>query len=206
MAINALEFDEIAREVFAPIYPVIAAQIIDRTGITSGCCLDIGCGGGYLGLALARISTMEMILFDESADMLDLAKGYIHESGLKARAKTLQGDVHSIPLPDNSVNLAISRGSMFFWEDQVQAFREIYRVLAPGGMTCIGGGFGNQELLKKVEKEMLKRDPQWGKKRQQRVGKDKVADYKAKLEQADISRFEIQQDEAGLWIMISKTA
>ncbi|MGS0765022.1 class I SAM-dependent methyltransferase [Syntrophomonas curvata] len=206
MEINAVEFDKIAREVFAPIYPVIAEQIIARTGIKSGCCLDIGCGGGYLGLALARITELEMILFDESPEMLDLARGYIHDSGLEARVKTLQGDVHAIPLADGSVNLTISRGSLFFWEDQARAFREIYRVLAPGGMTCIGGGFGNKELLKQVEKEMLLRDPDWNNLRQQRVGKSKAADYKAKLEQAGINDFEINQDETGLWIMIRRSA
>jgi ubiquinone/menaquinone biosynthesis C-methylase UbiE len=206
MEINAVEFDQIAREVFAPVYPVIAEQIISRTGINSGCCLDIGCGGGYLGLALTRITELEMILFDESAEMLDLAQGYICECGLESRVKTLQGDVHSIPLADGSVNLVISRGSLFFWEDQAQAFREIYRVLAPGGMTCIGGGFGNKQLLQKIEKEMLLRDPDWNKQRQQRVGQQKVADYQEKLEQAGISDYEIKQDESGLWIVIRRSA
>lgn len=205
MEINVAEFDKIAREVFAPIYPVIAEQIITRTGITSGCCLDIGCGGGYLGLALARITEMEMILFDESAEMLNLAQEYIRADGLESRVKTLHGDVHAIPLADGTVNLAISRGSLFFWEDQAQAFREIYRVLAPGGMTCIGGGFGSKELLKKVEREMLLRDPDWNKLRQQRVGKNKVADYQEKLEQAGISDYKIHQDETGLWIVIRRT-
>ncbi len=81
MEINVVEFDKIAREVFAPIYPVIAEQIIARTGINKGCCLDIGCGGGYLGLALAQITELEMVLFDELAEMLDLAQGYIHDRG-----------------------------------------------------------------------------------------------------------------------------
>lgn len=49
MKMDPHEFDRIARGVFAPVYPVIAAQILDRTGIRKGVCLDIGCGGGYLG-------------------------------------------------------------------------------------------------------------------------------------------------------------
>jgi hypothetical protein len=47
---DALKFDRIARDVFAPVYPAIAEQIIVRTGVVRGVCLDIGCGGGYLGL------------------------------------------------------------------------------------------------------------------------------------------------------------
>lgn len=206
MEINAVEFDRMAREVFAPVYPVLAEQIISRLGINRGSCLDIGCGGGYLGLALARISDLETILFDESQDMLDLAQGYISQSGLENRVKTLLGDVHNIPLADESINLVVSRGSMFFWEDRVQAFREIYRVLAAGGASMIGGGFGNTELLREIEVKMLKKDPEWKEKRQQRIGQSKVEEYRQELEQAGISSFEIQQDEAGLWIIISKDA
>ena len=206
MEINALEFDRMAREVFAPVYPVLAEQIINRTGISQGCSLDIGCGGGYLGLALARISEFETILFDESQDMLNLAQGYISQSGLESRAKTLLGDVHAMSLADESINLVVSRGSMFFWENRVQAFREIYRVLAIGGAAMIGGGFGNAELLREIEIKMLKKDPEWKEKRQQRIGQSKVEEYRQELEQAGISSFEITRDEAGLWITISKTA
>ena len=206
MEINALEFDRMAREVFAPVYPVLAEQIINRTGISQGYCLDIGCGGEYLGLALARISEFETILFDESQDMLNLAQGYISQSGLESRAKTLLGDVHAMSLADESINLVVSRGSMFFWENRVQAFREIYRVLAVGGMAMIGGGFGNVELLREIEKKMLEKDPEWKEKRRQRIGKAKIEVYREELEQAGISSFEIIQDEAGLWIVIRKTA
>jgi ubiquinone/menaquinone biosynthesis C-methylase UbiE len=204
--INALEFDRLAREVFAPVYPVLAEQIISRTGITRGGCLDIGCGGGYLGLALAQITDLETILFDESQDMLNLAQGYISQNGLDSRVKTLLGDVHDMPLEDESVNLVVSRGSMFFWENRVQAFREVYRVLAVGGAGMIGGGFGNAELLREIEIKMLKKDPEWKEKRQQRIGQTKVEEYRKELEQAGISSFEITRDEAGLWITISKTA
>ena len=52
---KALEFDEIAERIFAPIYPVLAAQIMAETGIKRGNCLDIGCGGGLLGLHVALL-------------------------------------------------------------------------------------------------------------------------------------------------------
>lgn len=206
MAINAKEFDKIAREVFAPIYPVLAEQIINHTGISQGLCLDIGCGSGYLGLALARVSQLEVVLFDESSDMLELAESYIHESALGSRVKTLIGDVHGIPLDSETIQLAVSRGSMFFWNDRVQAFREIYRVLAVGGAAMIGGGFGNADLLREVEAKMLERDPEWKEKRRQRIGQSKVQDYREELERAGIPSFEILQDESGLWVVMRRIA
>ena len=47
-----------------------------------------------------------------------------------------------MPFADKSFELVVSRGSFPFWEDKVGGFREVYRVLKPGGIGFIGGGFG----------------------------------------------------------------
>jgi ubiquinone/menaquinone biosynthesis C-methylase UbiE len=36
----------------------------------------------------------------------------------------------------------VSKGTLPFLRDQVQAIREVYRVLKPGGVAFLGGGFG----------------------------------------------------------------
>ena len=46
------EFDDIAEQVFYPIYDVIAQDLLEETGIVSGSMLDVGCGGGHLGFAV----------------------------------------------------------------------------------------------------------------------------------------------------------
>jgi ubiquinone/menaquinone biosynthesis C-methylase UbiE len=51
----------------------------------------------------------------------------------------------------------MSRGSVFFWEDHCKAFQEIYRVLKPGGVAIIGGGFGSNELKDQIAAEMEKK-------------------------------------------------
>jgi len=52
MQIDANKFDTIARGPFAPMYTLLASQILARSAITSGVCLDLGSGGGYLGWPL----------------------------------------------------------------------------------------------------------------------------------------------------------
>ena len=133
MKIDAQQFDTIARTVFAPVYPLIAKQIMHHTGITSGTCLEIGCGPGYLGAALAGKTDLYLLFLDQSAAMLELCERTIDENDLRGRAGLLPGDVGSLALPDGSVDLIISRGSIFFWEDLPRAFGEIHRVLKPGG-------------------------------------------------------------------------
>ena len=61
---RADQMDRTALTVFAPIYPVIAEQIVRRLDITEGRCVEIGSGPGLLSLALARITDLQMILLD----------------------------------------------------------------------------------------------------------------------------------------------
>jgi len=208
MKINAQKFDKIAREIFAPAYPVIARQIIAHTGITKGTCLDIGSGGGYLGLALAKESDLAIYFLDESSEMLDIAQKNIEENQLTDRAKTVLGDVHDIPLPEQSVDLAISRGSVFFWEDRVKAFREIYRILAPSGAAYIGGGFGSVTIKEEISKKMDEQangSEQWHNKVKKNLGPNAPIEFENALKAAEIQNFEISHSTGtGLWAIFRR--
>ncbi len=204
METNAAEYEEIARKVFAPIYPVIAEQIKNKTGLSKGKCLDIGSGTGYLGIALAQITDLQIYLYDKSPNMLEIAARNITASGLEARVQTLLGDVHDIPLADQSIDLMVSRGSVFFWENRVKAFQEIYRVLAPGGATCIGGGFGTPELKKQIAETMVKIKKDWRGFVKKNTGRQNVENFSRELRSAGLPDFEIIKNEAGLWIVIRR--
>jgi ubiquinone/menaquinone biosynthesis C-methylase UbiE len=201
--IDVLKYDQIAREVFAPVYPLIAEQIVQNTGIKEGICLDIGSGGGYLAIALAKITDLNFYLLDCSQEFLAIASKNIADHGLNGRAKTLHGDVHQIPLDDCSINLVVSRGSYRFWNDQRKAFEEIYRVLAPGGMGYIGGGLGSSEIKERIFKEMRVKYSEWcdlmdGRRR------DNVQTLNENLRKAGILTYEINRDDTGLWTKIIK--
>jgi ubiquinone/menaquinone biosynthesis C-methylase UbiE len=133
MEMDVNKFDGIAREVFAPAYKAIARQIKETTGVTQGLCLDAGAGGGYLSLAMAEITDLNFVVLDKMEEMRAIAAENIIKAGFEKRMKAIAADIQEIPLDDNSIDIVISRGSVFFWEDKSKAFREIYRVLAPGG-------------------------------------------------------------------------
>lgn len=59
---QARAFDETATTVFAPIYPVITGQILERTGKKAGTALDIGSGPALLAIALQNNQIYECLL------------------------------------------------------------------------------------------------------------------------------------------------
>ncbi len=208
---NVSNYDEIAQTVNVPIYGYYAQKIKEKTGIVEGVCLDVGANGGYLGLALAKITNLDFIFLDISVEALERAKAHIAEGGLDERAKTLLADVHRIPLADGSVNLVISRGSIPFWEDPALALKEIYRVLAPGGMAYVGGGRGAPEMQTFIKEEMTRLGITWagGPRLDGNSGKNGPGllperDYDPILKSTGIPTYEAKRGDDGMWIQLWK--
>ncbi|MBW2605248.1 MAG: hypothetical protein JRE28_13195 [Deltaproteobacteria bacterium] len=53
---GAAGFNDVACNVFAPIYPVIAEQAMNRCGVHEGVGVDLGCGPALLAVAMAKIT------------------------------------------------------------------------------------------------------------------------------------------------------
>ncbi len=200
----ATEFNEIARTIFAPAYPVIARQAIERCGFDRGFCIDVGSGPGHLALALAGISRFSIDAMDTSQDMLSCAEKNIRAAGMSGRIRTVHGDVHALPYEDSSIDLIVSRGSVFFWDAPGRAFAEIYRVIRPGGRTFIGGGFGSPEIKAAITAKMREHDPAWEDKVRENLGPEKDAELRHALQDAQVPDYEIVRDGSGFWIVMRK--
>ena len=193
-------YDQNARHLNGPMYDYYAAQIKDKTAITRGECVDVGSSGGYLGLALAKITDLSIIFLDISAEGLERAKANIVEDGFAQRAKTLVANVQDIPLPDNSVQLVISRGSIPFWADPAKGLREINRILAPCGQACVICGRGSPQVRAAIE-------AQRGGEEFKRMGPPRNIprhDYEQIIKDTGIDRISYNRSEDGFWIRIWK--
>lgn len=192
-SMSAAEFESFVREVFMPIYPILAEQIIDDTMISSGRCLDVGAGGGHLSIEVARMSTLSIDCTDLNPDAVDIARANVDSAGLADRITCAVADVQQLPYADATFDLVISRGSFLFWDDKVKGFAEIHRVLKPEGRAYIGGGMGRRmplAVLQNIKAEMKARNVG--------PGVDPISDEEmaAILREAGIDDFNIFADRA----------
>ncbi len=197
-------FNRIAREVFAPIYPVIAARLLEWSGTEDGWTLDIGSGPGMLAIALAQKSSLRCVALDSDPAMAAICRRNCAEDGLFALVDPVVADVHRMPLKDGSIALAVSRGSLFFWDDRPRAFREVERVLRPGGVAFIGGSFGSAALRDEIFAEMRRRNPRWDEDVQRRSGELPRSLLLQELKASGVAHYCIREEEAGWWVEIRK--
>jgi len=123
-------------------FATVAADVLAYCQSTQGIWVDLGSGKGGLGLELASRSASTLILVDPNANALSDGLHAARERGLAQRVVAVIGSAESIPLVTESVDLIVSRGSIYFWQDQPRALGEVYRILRPGGKAMIGGGVG----------------------------------------------------------------
>lgn len=117
--------------------------------------LDIGCGGGMTVRALAAkaAKTTGVDFSEESVAASTRANRTAIDA---ARVEIRQASVSELPFPDATFDVVTAVETHYYWPDLERDFREVLRVLKPGGMFAIvaeaykGGKY--DRLLQRMEK------------------------------------------------------
>src|SRR5918995_1774958 len=100
--------------------------------------LDLGSGGGIdVLLSAKRVGATGLAYgVDMTDEMLELARRNAAEANV-TNAHFLKGEIESIPLPTESVDVVISNCVVNLSTDKPSVLREVHRVLRPGGRIGI---------------------------------------------------------------------
>jgi ubiquinone/menaquinone biosynthesis C-methylase UbiE len=118
--------------------------------------LDLGAGGGFdIFIAGRKVGAAgRAIGVDMTPEMLAKARGniahYRKEIGLD-NVEFRLGEIEHLPVADNSVDVIISNCVINLSPNKAQVWREIARVLKPGGRVAVS----DMALLKPLPKEIL---------------------------------------------------
>jgi SAM-dependent methyltransferase len=119
--------------------------------------LDLGSGGGFDVFVAAKKLGPDgrAIGVDMTAEMISKARSSIPKFTEKTGLSNVEfrlGEIEYLPVPDCSVDVVISNCVINLSPDKQQVWREISRVLRPGGKACISDLALKQPLPEKVLK------------------------------------------------------
>jgi SAM-dependent methyltransferase len=118
--------------------------------------VDLGCGGGLdVLLAAAKVGPGgKAVGIDMTPEMLDLARRNAAKTGV-SNVAFHHATIDRLPLPDASVDCVISNCVVNLAPDKPAVFREVFRVLKPGGRVALSDIALKRPLPEEVARDVL---------------------------------------------------
>lgn len=128
--------DNVARFYDSTLVPLIfepyAEDLADRVrALEPKSVLEVACGTGVVTRAMAR--TLPATCEITATDLNEAMVAYGELVGTARQVSWYQADVMSLPYDNNSFDAVVCQFGVMFFPDRVAAYREIRRVLRPGG-------------------------------------------------------------------------
>jgi ubiquinone/menaquinone biosynthesis C-methylase UbiE len=116
--------------------------------IPRGSLLEVGCGTGHWTEFFAD-QLFDVTAADSSENMLQIAERK------NINAKFLKADAHRLPFDNKSFDAVSALTVMEFVDDRNTVFKEIYRMLKPGGWFILGALNARSEIAKKENRDSV---------------------------------------------------
>jgi hypothetical protein len=195
---------ELIREInrlWGPVYPHLSEQVRELYGRDGGRVLDIGPFAGTIFDLKRKLTGGSFLIASFPSGMSPFYRA-------EATARNMEGGidiVESSPtlacIRDNTIDVIVFRGALFFPSLFRTDLPAVYRVLRPGGVGFVGGGFGKYTPPSVIEAIAERsRELNFG------IGKVVITPdaIRQEVKGQEVERHMEVTSEGGLWVVIRK--
>jgi hypothetical protein len=184
-----------------PVYPYLANHIQEIYGRKGGVILEIGPFCGVILTLMAQGVGSKFIIgaFPKGIELF--FHNYVKKKGLTGEISVAETDQSLTGIQDNSIDLVVFRGALFFPSLFRVDYGAIYRVIKNGGIAIIGGGFG-----KFTPPEIIRPIAERSKELNLKIGKIEATAEQVKEDietSGALVGYRIVH-EGGLWVILNK--
>jgi ubiquinone/menaquinone biosynthesis C-methylase UbiE len=123
-------------EIYRERHTAVLAWIDSLALVPGSKVLEIGCGAGFMAVALAERG-FHVYAIDSTEEMVKLARRHAAESGNAAQISLDVGEVYALNFEDGFFALVIALGVIPWLERVERAIQEMARVIKPGGYVIL---------------------------------------------------------------------
>jgi hypothetical protein len=188
-------------ELWEPVYPYLANHIQEVYGRKNGVILEIGPFCGVVLALMAQGVGSKFIIGAFPTGIELFFHNYVKKKGLAGEISVAETDQSLTNVQDNSIDLVIFRGALFFPSLFQVDYRAVNRVMKAGGVAMIGGGFG-----KLTPFEIIHPIADRSKELNLKIGKIEVTAEQVKEDieaRGALVDYQIVH-EGGLWVILNK--
>ncbi len=118
--------------------------------------LDIGCGGGRtISMLAEKAPDGKVFGIDHSPDCVTWSTEYNQALVKEGRVEVIHASVEKTPFIDNFFNLVMAVETIYFWPDILDNFKEVLRILKPGGSFLVINEMYLSETFKERNEECM---------------------------------------------------
>ena len=189
-------------KLWKPVYPFLANHIQEVYGRKGGIILEIGPFCGVILALVAQGVGSKFIIGSFPPGIEPFFHDYVNKKGLAGEISVAETDQSLTGIKENSIDLVIFRGALFFPSLFHVDYQAVSRVMKSGGIAMIGGGFG-----KLTPPEIMHPIADRSKELNLKIGKIEVTAEQVK---EDIEASGVLVDyqivhEGGLWVILNKS-
>ena len=199
-----MEKDALIQELnllWEPVRPYLVRQIEELYGRRDGHILEIGPFSGLIFAFAQKNVGQSFLIAAFPQETVRSCRDEAQKRGLEFQVRIIESDSSLIGVANDSVDLAVFRGALFFPSLFRVDFGAIYRTLRRGGIAFIGGGFGKytpSEVIGQIGKRSEQLNAEMGK---VRVSVECVRDQ---LRSSDLEGKADITTDGGFWVVMTK--